>query len=126
YFSLTSHAILVSPSSAFFFFNAPSTTALFTLSLHDALPISVPCAVRRMRDGRVLPVQQTTCALHLRRSIEARAGVSRNLAASPPPTRARGVPRRCCLSPLATPGARRTAERRNGRRLDTRSARDRT
>src|SRR5437773_4929318 len=27
----------------FFFFNAPSTTEIYTLSLHDALPISCPC-----------------------------------------------------------------------------------
>src|SRR5437868_12255941 len=29
-------------SSAFFFFTPPSTTELYTLSLHDALPISTP------------------------------------------------------------------------------------
>src|SRR5206468_10990747 len=28
--------------SHFFFFNAPPPTAIYTLSLHDALPISVP------------------------------------------------------------------------------------
>src|SRR4028118_2436019 len=27
------------PSSVFFFFNAPATTEIYTLSLHDALPI---------------------------------------------------------------------------------------
>src|SRR6266576_6928177 len=28
------------PSSSFFFFNDPATTEIYTLSLHDALPIS--------------------------------------------------------------------------------------
>src|SRR5436309_13531699 len=34
---------ILSPScfSAFFFFNDPATTEIYTLSLHDALPISV-------------------------------------------------------------------------------------
>src|SRR5689334_24836953 len=31
----------------FFFFNAPATTAIYTLSLHDALPISSPCSLAR-------------------------------------------------------------------------------
>src|ERR1051325_12151193 len=31
-------------SSAFFFFNDTATTEIYTLSLHDALPISVPLA----------------------------------------------------------------------------------
>src|SRR5205085_12331082 len=35
YPSLTSH-----PFYSFFFFNAPPPTAIYTLSLHDALPIS--------------------------------------------------------------------------------------
>src|SRR5690349_22704924 len=34
---------------SFFFFNDPATTALYTLSLHDALPIFAPCEVRRHR-----------------------------------------------------------------------------
>src|SRR5947209_20025749 len=28
----------------FFFFNAPPTTEIYTLSLHDALPISIPAS----------------------------------------------------------------------------------
>src|SRR5437867_7189306 len=42
---------MLSPSSStlpysyhFFFFNDPATTAIYTLSLHDALPISAPGA----------------------------------------------------------------------------------
>ena len=46
---------------------------------------AVPRAVRRLRDGRVLPRQQAARALHLRRPLEARAGLSRDFAAPPPP-----------------------------------------
>src|SRR5438874_4728122 len=31
--------------SLFFFFNAPATTEIYTLSLHDALPISASCSM---------------------------------------------------------------------------------
>src|SRR5256885_14246794 len=33
----------------FFFFNDTATTEIYTLSLHDALPISLPAAERRAR-----------------------------------------------------------------------------
>src|SRR5687767_15758102 len=38
----------------FFFFNDTATTEIYTLSLHDALPISVPSAfaITRVRRGR--------------------------------------------------------------------------
>src|SRR5438094_9265595 len=36
-----SSCVLVSFSSVLFFFNDPATTEIYTLSLHDALPISV-------------------------------------------------------------------------------------
>src|SRR5437868_15142304 len=42
------HIYLYSFSFFLFFFNAPSTTEIYTLSLHDALPISV----RTRRAGR--------------------------------------------------------------------------
>src|SRR2546429_6311729 len=35
----------------FFFFNDTATTEIYTLSLHDALPISFPTAQRWHRDG---------------------------------------------------------------------------
>src|SRR2546427_13100393 len=35
----------------FFFFNDTATTEIYTLSLHDALPISVPGNDRRVRAG---------------------------------------------------------------------------
>src|SRR5205809_4429407 len=34
----------------FFFFTDPSTTEIYTLSLHDALPISVPAELLRLQD----------------------------------------------------------------------------
>src|SRR5438309_6909 len=40
------------PLSLFFFFNAPAPTEIYTLSLHDALPISTAA---RNRDHPVLP-----------------------------------------------------------------------
>src|SRR5438128_9608270 len=43
---------------SFFFFNDPATTEIYTLSLHDALPISVVCSSCRTRsDG----ISQGSC-----------------------------------------------------------------
>src|SRR5690606_41826392 len=39
-YSLSYHASISPFSYTFFFFNDPATTAIYTLSLHDALPIS--------------------------------------------------------------------------------------
>src|SRR6266496_6747383 len=41
-----------SSSSLFFFFNDPATTEIYTLSLHDALPIPVRPPCRAPRNGR--------------------------------------------------------------------------
>src|SRR5215208_8399156 len=38
----------------FFFFNDTATTEIYTLSLHDALPISRPCASRKSAPGSPL------------------------------------------------------------------------
>src|SRR5262245_64871236 len=47
--------VLLSGCSCFFFFNAPATTEIYTLSLHDALPISEIGAERRThRAGALL------------------------------------------------------------------------
>src|SRR5438093_11567654 len=40
--STTTHHSLTTFISSFFFFNATATTEIYTLSLHDALPISLP------------------------------------------------------------------------------------
>ena len=63
-------------------------------------------------DGRVLPRQRPPRAADLRRPLEARAVVSRNLAAAAPSAGPRGVSRRRLLSALAPAGARGEAERR--------------
>src|SRR6266511_6390635 len=44
-------------SSSFFFFNDPATTEIYTLSLHDALPISPRVHQRQPRAGAQLPHQ---------------------------------------------------------------------
>src|SRR5688572_30956300 len=40
-------------SASFFFFNATATTEIYTLSLHDALPISHALHSRLQRDPRI-------------------------------------------------------------------------
>src|SRR5256885_3388510 len=45
----------LSPFSVFFFFNDTATTEIYTLSLHDALPISVPPRYGGSRRSRAPP-----------------------------------------------------------------------
>ena len=79
-------------------------------------------AVRRLRDGRVLPLQGRARARHLRRPDEAGRRVPPALAAAAPPAGPRGVPRRRLLPALAAARARVQAERRARRRLADRAA----
>src|SRR5438034_5201333 len=46
--------------SFFFFFNATATTEIYTLSLHDALPIYRPRAGRKMQTESESPHQRGT------------------------------------------------------------------
>src|SRR6266511_6211962 len=46
------HANCMLTSINFFFFNATATTEIYTLSLHDALPISLPIMLRYGYDRR--------------------------------------------------------------------------
>src|SRR2546430_15999314 len=46
--------ILLTLCSSFFFFNDTATTEIYTLSLHDALPISIGRPVRAGLPGRLL------------------------------------------------------------------------
>src|SRR5256885_9091034 len=64
---------------AFFFFNDTATTEIYTLSLHDALPISHPrgqqggqarCASRLRGQRRIRPVRQAGCHRRAARSEE--------------------------------------------------------
>ena len=82
-------------------------------------------AVRRLRDGRVLPLQRQARARHVRRPLEARGRVPAALAAAAPPAGPRGVPGRRLLPALAAARARVQALRRGGRRLADRAAGDR-
>src|SRR5438045_6461818 len=47
--ALSSISVSIRPLSSFFFFNCPAATDISTLSLHDALPISVFALERRVR-----------------------------------------------------------------------------
>ena len=69
-------------------------------------------AVRRLRDGRVLPLQGRARADHLRRPDEAGRRVPAALAAAAPPAGPRGVPGRRLLPALAAARARLQALRR--------------
>src|SRR2546429_4203219 len=55
---------------SFFFFNDTATTEIYTLSLHDALPISRPrCSSPRARSSSPVSRCSTTCS---RRSVSRR------------------------------------------------------
>ena len=62
---------------------------------------ALPRALRRNRHGRVLPRQRQARAGHVRRSLQARHGLPRNLAAAAPSAGPRSLSRRRLLSPLA-------------------------
>ena len=69
-----------------------------------------------VHDRRVLPRFRTSCAHHLRRSLEARAGLSRDFAAAAAPAGPRGVSGRRVLPALAPARARGEVEQRARRR----------
>src|SRR2546430_17717554 len=50
----------------FFFFNDTATTEIYTLSLHDALPISLAPRCRWRAQGRSSVVRRTSSQRHLR------------------------------------------------------------
>src|SRR2546425_1783596 len=60
--------MLPSSSSSFFFFNDTATTEIYTLSLHDALPISAGAGRRRVEHDEVGPrlLQAETDAARIR------------------------------------------------------------
>src|SRR2546422_9751620 len=55
-------------TSYFFFFNDTATTEIYTLSLHDALPISHVCRALRPHRAAVLPRARSTLPLSERRA----------------------------------------------------------
>src|SRR5437764_13811898 len=82
--------LLLPPSFFFFFFHATPTTEIYTLSLHDALPISRGHRVR-VRDIRPLPAAGGR--LRVEPGLDARAREGRLHARGPPsPERHEGRP----------------------------------
>src|SRR5436309_10718340 len=60
----------VTLSLFFFFFNAPATTEIYTLSLHDALPISLPAPQRQQHADRHAHPRHRHGLTHHQRSEE--------------------------------------------------------
>ena len=73
--------------------------------------------LRRLRDGRALPLQRAARAVRLRRPHQARLRLPPDVAAAAPPAGPRGLPRRRLLPALAPARARGQAQRRARRRL---------
>ena len=82
-------------------------------------------AVRRVGDGRVLPVRRQARALYVRRPLQARRRVSPDVAAAAAPSGTRGLPGRRLLPPLAPARACLQALGRPRRRLPHGAAGDR-
>ena len=74
-------------------------------------------ALRRLRDGRALPLQRQARAVRLRRPHQARLRLPADVAAAAPPAGPRGLPGRRLLPALAAARARGQAQRRARRRL---------
>ena len=98
-------------------YDAMSYTIVVAATASDPAPMLYIAPVLRVRHRRVLPRQRPARARRLRRPVEARAGVSRDLAAAAAAAGPRGVSGRRLLSALAPAGARGEAEHVAGRRL---------
>ena len=79
-------------------------------------------ALRRLRDGRALPLQRQARAGGLRRPHQARVRLPPDVAAAAPPAGARGLPGRRLLPAQPPARARGQAQRRPRRRLADRAA----
>src|SRR6266498_5561535 len=55
-------------TSMLFFFNDTATTEIYTLSLHDALPLSHPLLSRRVPESSELPFCHKLCTARDRKS----------------------------------------------------------
>ena len=73
--------------------------------------------LRRLRDGRALPLQRQSRPLRLRRPHQTRRGVPPDVPAAAAPAGSRGLSGRRLLPALAPAGARGQAQRRPRRRL---------
>src|SRR5437762_9959856 len=74
--SASSFYVFLSPCSSFFFFNDTATTEIYTLSLHDALPISSSTSIRLRSPCRCSSA--TTCTSSSIRPSTARYGAARS------------------------------------------------
>src|SRR3712207_9157404 len=92
-----------------FYFNDTATTEIYTLSLHDALPI--------FGHRPALDVRGQARPHRVRRPVQAGRGLPRGLPAAAPPAGPRGLPWRRLLPALPPAGALRQALRRARCRL---------
>ena len=74
-------------------FGAMDHTIVVSATACRARALPVHRALRRLRHGRVLPRQGQARAVRVRRPLQARGGLPRDLAAAAPPARARGLSR---------------------------------
>ena len=103
-------------------YDAMSYTIVVAATASDPAPMLYIAPYSACAIGEYLPRQRPACAGRVRRPLEARAGVSRNLAAAAASAGPRGVSGRRFLPSLAPARACREAERRAGRRLADRAA----
>ena len=90
-------------------YGAMEYTIVVAATASDPGADAVHRSVRRLRHGRIFPRQRTPRAGHLRRSLQARRRLPRNLAAAAPSAWPRSVSRRRVLSSQPLAGARREA-----------------
>src|SRR5438309_8867444 len=60
-------------ASTFFFFNAPATPEIYTLSLHDALPIYQPSAAQRASTALA---EKWSCCTHATKGVAAASEIA--------------------------------------------------
>src|SRR2546426_10525272 len=63
----------------FFFFNDTATTEIYTLSLHDALPISVGQEAGELPRAAPAIPRQVAARGHIRQEVHERAGIDRTM-----------------------------------------------
>ena len=97
-------------------------TIVVSASASDPAPMQYLAPFSGCAMGEYFRDNRQARAVHLRRSFQARRGVSRNLAAAAPSAGPRSVPRRRVLPPQPPAGARRQAEQGARRRLAHRPA----
>ena len=95
-------------------YGAMEYTIVVAATASDPAPMQYLAPYSGLRDRRVFPRQQPPRAVYLRRSFQARRGVSRNFAAAAPSSGPRSVPGRRVLSSQPPAGARGEADDEKG------------